>query len=171
MSFISMLLLLTALNTPIWLLASADPKSILERWAVIEDSHGDRLRVETVSEEVWAELVQLYQNRSERWIGGIVETYENEWGFRFDPHTILVAENTIEVWQTTIKGISEDLDYWLGQTAVVGARVIEIHSPPSVGGITIPINKLALLAPYIGLTLAISVATVVYVKRGKKNEG
>lgn len=111
LSFVSMLLLLTALNTPIWLLASADPRSVLERWALIEDINGDHLRVETVSEEVWAELVHLYQNRSERWIGGIAETYENEWGFRFDRKAIIVAEVTIEVWQTTIKGISEGLDY------------------------------------------------------------
>jgi len=31
-----------------------------ERWALIEDVHGDRLRLETVSDKVWARLVQLY---------------------------------------------------------------------------------------------------------------
>jgi hypothetical protein len=40
-----------------------------------------------------------------------------------------------------------------------------------VGGISIPVEKLALLAPYIGLTilLAVAVVTVVYVKKRKRN--
>jgi len=40
-----------------------------------------------------------------------------------------------------------------------------------VGGIYIPVNKLELLAPYIGLTilLAVAVMTVVYVKKRKRN--
>jgi len=43
--------------------------------------------------------------------------------------------------------------------------------PPLVGGISVPVNKLALLAPYIGLTilLAVAVVTVVYVKKRKRN--
>jgi hypothetical protein len=42
-----------------------------------------------------------------------------------------------------------------------------------VGGIRIPVNKLELLAPYIGLALAISIAaflTVVFVKRKKESK-
>jgi len=47
--------------------------------------------------------------------------------------------------------------------------VINVLGP--VGGIYIPVNKLALLAPYIGLTilLAVAVVTVSYVKRRKRN--
>ncbi|MGQ9459694.1 MAG: NosD domain-containing protein [Candidatus Bathyarchaeaceae archaeon] len=146
-----------------------DPIAAQERWAIIEDVHRDQLKVETTDDEVWAELVQLYKNGSQRWIGGIVEKYVNEWGFRFNPETILVAEITIEAWQTTIRGISENLDYWLGNMAVVGARVIHISQP--VGGIAISVNKFALLAPYIGLTtlLAVAVITVGYVKKRKRN--
>jgi hypothetical protein len=42
--------------------------------------------------------------------------------------------------------------------------------PPLVGGISVPVNKLALLAPYIGLTmlLAVAVVAVVYVKKRKR---
>jgi hypothetical protein len=88
--------------------------------------------VETTSDEVWSLLVQLYYNRSERWIGGIVEEYANEWGFRFDPNTIIVEVTVIEVWQTTIKGISENLNYWLGETACVGAKVVEINPETAI---------------------------------------
>lgn len=141
-------------------------------WAVIEDIHSDQIKLETTRDEVWDELVQLYLNGSERWIGGTVERYENEWGFRFNPDTIIVAEITIEVWQTTIRHISENLDYWLEETAVVGARVIEIHSPPPVGGVRIPVNKLSLLAPCITVIASIIVATAItaiYTRNRKKN--
>jgi len=48
--------------------------------------------------------------------------------------------------------------------------VVYTNSTP-VGGIYIPVNKLELLAPYIGLTilLAVAVIAVVYVKKRKRN--
>jgi len=152
------------------IVASAEPRTTQERWAIIEDINKDRLKMETTNEKVWAELVQLYQNGSERWIGGIVEIYINEWGFRFNPDTILVAEITIEAWQTTIRDISQRLDYWLGNMAVVAARITEIHELQPVGGVVIPVDKSALIAPYIGLTciiLAILVAAISYAKHKK----
>jgi len=166
-------MLITMLGTQCNIFASADPTTTQERWAIIEDINKDRIKIETTNDTVWAALVQLYQNGSERWIGGIVERYINEWGFRFNPDTILVAEVTIEAIQTTIRDISQRLDYWLGNMAVVGAKVIEIHEPQPVGGIVIPVGKLALLAPYIGLTsiiLAISVATVIFAKHKKRQK-
>ena len=46
----------------------------------------------------------------------------------------------------------------------------EVSTGVTVGGIYIPTNKFSLLAPYIGLTLlfAVATATVVYVKKRKK---
>jgi len=161
-------MLITMLSTQCNIFASADPTTTQERLAIIEDAHTDRIKVETTNDKVWATLVQLYHNGSERWIGGIVERYLNEWGFRFNPDTILVAEITIEVWQTTIRDISQRLNYWLGNMAVVGAKVVEIHTSQPVGGIAIPVNKIALLAPYIGSTsiiLAILVATIIYARQ------
>jgi len=173
LSLVSALFVPTALERPYTAFVSADPTPDQGRWAVIEDTRRDSLRVETVSDEVWAQLFQLYYNRSERWIGGIVETYENQWGFRFDPKTIIVAEVTIEVWQTTIRGISENLAYWLGKMAVVGAKVVEIHQSSPVGGIIIPVDKVASPAPYIALAFIILIATAatatyVKLKRGKE---
>jgi hypothetical protein len=98
------------------------------RWAVIKDVNGDKIAVETVSDEVWAQLVQLNQNGSERFVGGIVVEYDNKWGFRFNPNTVTVAEVTAEGLQATIRYISENLDYWLGGWAYVYAKVTEVHS-------------------------------------------
>lgn len=99
-----------------------------DRWAVIQDRNGDRIAVETTSDVVWNEMVKLHENLTERWIGSIVIAYDNKWGFRFKPENITIAEYTIEGAQTTIKSISEDLDYWLNLGwAYVFARVTEIH--------------------------------------------
>jgi hypothetical protein len=49
-------------------------------------------------------------------------------------------------------------------------QLTAVYELPPVGGIYIPTNKLSLLAPYIGLTilLAVAAATVVYIKKRKK---
>ena len=99
-----------------------------DRWAVIEDVNDDRIVVEPESDMVWEQLVQLYQNKTKRLIGGIVEEYDNKWGFRFKPGNVTVAEFTAEGLQATIKYISENLDYWLNGWAYVSAEVTEIHN-------------------------------------------
>ncbi len=98
------------------------------RWAVIEDVNGDRIAVEPVSDHIWSELVQLNQNGTRMFVGGIVERYDNKWGFRFKPDSVTVAQFTAEGLQATIRDMSLDIDYWLNLGwAYVGAVVIEIH--------------------------------------------
>jgi len=101
-----------------------------DRWAVIEDSKKDIIAVETTDDQVWNTLRNLRENQTAMWIGGIVEEYDNKWGFRFKPETIIVAEITIEGAQSNIQGISDDLNYWINVWAketYVLARVTEIH--------------------------------------------
>jgi hypothetical protein len=70
----------------------------------------------------------MHADGSRLWVGGVVERYANGWGFRFRPDTVRVAEITAEGLQSTIRGISEDLDYWLGLGwAYVYAGVVEVH--------------------------------------------
>ena len=100
------------------------------RWAVISDSKGDIIAVEATNDEIWNTLRSLHQNQTAMWIGGIIELYNNKWGFRFKPDTIVVAQITIEGAQSSIQGISEDLDYWVNvwtKEAYVLAKVVEIH--------------------------------------------
>jgi len=99
------------------------------RWAVIEDVNGDRMAVEPINNDVWSKLVQMNQNRTRMFVGGIVERYNNKWGFRFKPDNVTVAEVTAEGLQATIRDISADINYWLNLTwAYVSAKVVEIHS-------------------------------------------
>ena len=100
-----------------------------DRWAVIQDDKGDHIAVEPNKDTVWEQLVQLYENESEMWIGGIVEPYGNKWGFRFKPENVTIAQVTAEGSQSTIRGISEDLEYWLDYGYVyVFAKVTEVHN-------------------------------------------
>jgi len=111
----------------------AIPPETNNRLAVIEDEKGDRIGVEPISDEVWSKLVELFHSKEMMWIGGVVEEFinikpdkYNKWGFRFKPGTIVVAEVTAEGLQTTIRGISADVGYWLdiGQ-AYVFAKVVD----------------------------------------------
>jgi len=138
--------LIAALTTAGWvhfLRAAADE---LPGMAIIEDLYGDRIAVEPASIETWGELVELYHSKGEMWIGGPVEVFifirpdpNYPWGFRFKPENITVAEVTAEGLQTTIRAISEDVDYWIsiGQ-AYVFAKVAEIRERKETGDITGP---------------------------------
>jgi hypothetical protein len=60
-----------------------------------------------------------------------------------------------------------------GVTATNSTSFTYTTASSSVGGIELPIDKFALLTPYIGLTsaiLAAAIATTVYVKRVKRRE-
>jgi hypothetical protein len=127
-------LLLLILRVILLLLNNADylskTKHDSQRWAVVTDSKGDIIAVETTDPEVWAVFKALWLNQTERWIGGFVEEYDNYWGFRFRPDSIVVAEITIEGAQSNIGGISGDLDYWINvwsKQAYVLATVSELH--------------------------------------------
>jgi hypothetical protein len=52
-----------------------------------------------------------------------------------------------------------------------GTTWTAVYEPAPVGGIWIPVNKLELLAPYIGLTMLLvaSVVTIIYVKKRKRH--
>ena len=131
MAGIALTVAIAALVVVIFVNYAGEPDSLrheTDRWALIRDVNGDRMAVETMSDEVWAQLVQLKENGSEMFVGGIVVEYDNKWGFRFDPNNVTVAEFTAEGLQATIRYISENLDYWLGGWAYVHAKVTEIHS-------------------------------------------
>jgi len=125
------ILAVSALSATIWtrhLEELSTLKHDTNRWAVIQDVNGDSMAVEPVDGEVWSQLVQLSQDGSRRWVGGIVERYDNKWGFRFTPATVTVAEVTIEEAQATIRYISEHVDERLNKWTYVSSTVTEVHS-------------------------------------------
>lgn len=79
---------------------------------VIKDINGDTLKVENNN----IEAQELAENMSEsgewKWIGGKVVPYDSEWGFRFDPDTITMADNVDEKLETNLQTININPDHW-----------------------------------------------------------
>lgn len=81
----------------------------------MEDFVGDRMviQVDESRLETRGALVELHRTGESRWIGGEIESCQNEFGFRFKPDTVEVAEITAEGSQAvTYRAIQEDFEYW-----------------------------------------------------------
>ncbi|MDH5788460.1 MAG: hypothetical protein OEZ40_09245 [Candidatus Bathyarchaeota archaeon] len=100
--------------------------------------------------------------------------YSKDGGKSWVPLALDITENNY-VWDTS--NLPSGDNYLVKIIATDGVNTGEdvsdstfcIASPP-VGGISIPVNKLELLTPYIALTilLAVAVTTVAYVKKRKR---
>lgn len=100
----------------------------------IKDINGDTLKVDVNSSDV-SERARLIKESGERkWVGGKLVVYDNDWGFRFDPDTITIADVVAEELQTTLQFIKDDLDYWMQFDRVyVSAEVIEVWVEHGIG--------------------------------------
>ncbi len=57
--------------------------------------------------------MEMHVTGEAKWVGGEVESFENEFGFRFKPDTIAVADLTAEGAQAVFYGtIQDDFAYW-----------------------------------------------------------
>ncbi|MGQ9780705.1 MAG: hypothetical protein ACUVQ8_00405 [Nitrososphaeria archaeon] len=97
-------------------------------WAVIEDSKGKHIAVETQNDKTWEELRKINENKTRLLVGGIIEKYDNKWGFRFKPDTVTLSPYPAKESQGTIEEISNNIDYWRSKGIVyVYSKVTEIH--------------------------------------------
>jgi len=86
----------------------------------------------------------------------------------FNASNIRVFIDGIQVFPIVTYNENQTLIYFEFQ---LSTHNILVQFGPTVGGISLPVDKLGLLAPYIGLTilLAAAVVAVVYVKKRKRN--
>lgn len=107
-----------------------------ERWAMIEDEEGDRMAV--VATRAWAQLVEMNKSGTIKYVGGVIEEYDNEWGFRFNPNSTKVYSLTgyppgFSMPESTIREISQNLNAYLDPDrqvvpfTYIKARVVEIY--------------------------------------------
>jgi PKD repeat protein len=101
-------------------------------------------------------------------MGGSIVLYE--WDFDGDGIIDSTGEVVAHIYSsagnyTVTLNVTDSEGLW-----DIEQKQIEVKAPPPVGGISTPVNKLELLAPYIGLTilLAVAVTTVVFLKHEKK---
>lgn len=79
---------------------------------IVKDVNGDTLEIEVNEFDVLEQAAQMNESGARKWVGGKLVTYENEWGFRFHPDTIIIADVVAEGLQTNLRFIKEDFDYW-----------------------------------------------------------
>jgi len=97
-------------------------------WAVIEDSRGKHLAIETQDGKTWEELRKVHENKTRVYIGGIIQEYGNKWGFRFRPDTITLSPSPPKETQATIEQLSWNMSYWRSKGLVyIDSKVTEIH--------------------------------------------
>ena len=112
------------------------------RGAIIQDVNGHLLLMESIDDKIWEQIVQLYQNKTERWIGGIIEGYDNEWNFHFKPENITIQQATAEAFSGTIRSTSNNLDHWLDKPVYFYAKVVEIYSSEYIGVLDLVIIRI-----------------------------
>ncbi|MEA1887416.1 MAG: hypothetical protein U9N72_09415 [Bacteroidota bacterium] len=67
----------------------------------------------TYSDSIVNEIKSVTGTDTKLWIGGgVIPDSKREYGFYFDPNTVLMAEATVEGMQTTIQQISQDPLYY-----------------------------------------------------------
>lgn len=82
---------------------------------LVEDPDGDRMgiQVDPSRKEAIDALREMHGTGEAKWVGGEIESFENEFGFRFKSDSIVVADLTAEgaqaVFYRTIQG---DFAYW-----------------------------------------------------------
>jgi len=100
------------------------------RGFLVEDPDGDRMiiQVNPSRREAIEALTEMSKTGERKWVGGEIERFENEFGFRFKPDTIVVAEVTAEGLQASkYKYIQQDFEYWKGLgTIYISGKVVEV---------------------------------------------
>lgn len=105
-------------------------------WATIEDSKGNLISIDflNTNNNIWDTLIKLNLNKTKMFIGGIIEQYQNKWGFHFKINSIVISQSVPEDRQANIEQISLDLNHWEnGQVVYIYSTVVEVH-------ILVPIN-------------------------------
>lgn len=108
------------------------PPPLAEGEYLVEDLEGDTMviAVDPAQGEALDALAEMALTGEARWVGGEVEAFENAFGFRFHPDTVVVAEFTAEGLQAgSYRAIQEDFAYWQG-LGVVYIWGTVVRGPP-----------------------------------------
>ncbi|WP_455364788.1 hypothetical protein [[Eubacterium] cellulosolvens] len=107
-----------------------DRLNLIYREFLIEDPEGERMAIQInpFQTDAVVALTEIAKTGERIWVGGEVEEFDNELGFRFKPDTIVIAKAPTEELQASkLKFIKEDFEHWkeVGVVYVLG-KVIEI---------------------------------------------
>ena len=97
---------------------------------IVKDLEGDLmvLQVNSSRQECVVALVGMIRTGERKWIGGEIEIFGNEFGFRFVPDTVVVSDVTAEGLQAVkFRSIQLNFSYWKGLgTVYISGEVMDI---------------------------------------------
>ncbi len=82
---------------------------------LVDDPNGGRMEilVDPSRQEARDALMEMHATGAALWVGGEIESFDNAFGFRFKPDTIVVADFTVEGAQAVFyRTIQDDFAYW-----------------------------------------------------------
>lgn len=82
---------------------------------LVDDPDGNRVEilVDSTRQEAIDALMEIHVTGDAKWVGGEIESFESEFGFRFKPDTMVVADITAEGAQAVFyRTIQDDFTYW-----------------------------------------------------------
>lgn len=134
-------------------------------WAIIQDTEGNLISIESNSNNFWEQITQVYNNKTEGFIGSNVELYDNKWGFRFNSENITIEKSVNEELQFTIKEISNNITHFKlnFDKIYTSAKITNIYNAQETQNNLIHLlfeanlNFSALLLAVIGLSLSLYV--------------
>ena len=98
---------------------------------LLRDAHQETMTVRIEDAAVAAQAIRLVGSGEPRFVIGALRAgnggFNQPWSWHLDPSTIQIAVITIEACQTDIRGVEDDLEYWLQFQRTSG--------PPCIGGV------------------------------------
>jgi plastocyanin len=108
-----------------------DEDRTLMRNFVVEDGNGDRMNIKVSSsnQEAFDALTSMVKTGETKWIGGKIQSFKNDYGFRFEPATVIVAETVPQESDASqFKAVQKALDYWETLDAVyISGNVVSVQ--------------------------------------------
>ena len=117
---------------------------ISPRWAIISDKLGDTIEIEPKDKESWSIIAKFNGKDCTQLITitGRIESYSNQWGYRFQPESIRLSWSGLIIPAVdlsnlpTLKYISIYLSYYLGNNIEIAIEGIQGFDMKTTMGLT-----------------------------------
>ncbi|NHJ47008.1 MAG: hypothetical protein FK733_04390 [Asgard group archaeon] len=115
-------------------------------WFIIRDEEGDLLAIETVHENIFDVFLFALRYNAPGQIVGEIVSYDNAWGFRFDPFTVrfYFIDNMTSPYSQPISEITKNLPGYFNQNRWFYGSVVSVFYN------YFPLRVLALIFSIIG---------------------
>jgi hypothetical protein len=98
---------------------------------VVEDGNRDRMsiKVSSSNQEAFDALTEMAKTGERKWIGGEIQSFKNNYGFRFKSDSVVVAETTpVESQASQYEAVQKAFDRWKELEPVyISGRVVSIQ--------------------------------------------